>query len=81
MVGMAASVLLWSDRQRFGLSNGTALRMSAELILCPVCLINVFKRISFAQGWDANTFAVARFCSAPKDAVTAIRENLHFHGE
>jgi hypothetical protein len=80
-LGIAASVLIWSERKRFGLSSGTALKISAELILCPVCMINVFKRISLAQGLQTNAFSVAHFCSSPKEALTAIRDNLQFYGE
>jgi len=80
-LGIAGSVLIWSEKKRFGLSSGTALKISAELILCPVCLVNVFKRISMAQGWQANTFSIALFCSSPKEVLKAIRENLQFHGE
>lgn len=80
-LGIAASVLIWSKRKRFGLSSGTALKISAELVLCPVCLINVFKRISLAQGVQPNTFSVAHFCPSPKEALTAIRDNLQFYGE
>ncbi|WP_454616497.1 hypothetical protein [Bradyrhizobium cenepequi] len=80
-LGIAASVLIWSERKHFGLSNGTALKISAELILCPVCSINVFKRISLVQAPQANTFSVAYFCSSPKQALTAIKDNLRFYGE
>jgi hypothetical protein len=71
-LGVGASVLNWSDRRRFGRSSGTALRISAELILCPICLTNVFKRISFAQSWDPNALAVAGFCALPKEAMATI---------
>lgn len=80
-LGIAASVLIWSRRKSFGLSNATALKISAELVLCPVCVVNVLKRISLAQSWQPNTLSVARLCSSPKEALSAVRENLQFHGE
>jgi len=80
-LGIAASVLIWSERRSFGLSSGIALKISAELILCPVCLVNVFKRISLSQDWQANTLSVAHFCSSPKEAMIAIRDNLQFYGD
>lgn len=79
--GIAASVLIWTRRKSLGLSSGAALRMSAELVLCPVCVVNVLKRISLAQSRQPNTLAVAHFCSSPKEALSAISENLQFHGE
>jgi hypothetical protein len=79
--GIAASAVIWTRRKSFGLSNGTVLKMSTELILCPVCVINVFKRISLVQSWQLNTLSVAKFCSSPKDALSAINENMKFYGE
>jgi hypothetical protein len=35
-LAIAASVLLWQKRRRFGFSKGTVLKISAEIILCPV---------------------------------------------
>jgi hypothetical protein len=81
LISIATSVLIWSERKCFGLSNGSAMKISAELILCPVCSINVFKRISLAQDGQANAFSVAHFCSSPKEALTSIRDNLQFYGE
>jgi hypothetical protein len=80
-LGIAASVLIWTGRKSFGLSTGTALKISTELVLCPVCVVNVFKRISLAHGWQPNTLSVTHFCSSPKDALSAIRENLQYYGE
>ncbi|MGY3514183.1 hypothetical protein [Bradyrhizobium lupini] len=80
-LGIAASAIIWSHRKSFGLSNGTALKISAELVLCPVCVVNVLKRISLAQSWQPNTVSVAHFCSSPKEALHAVSENLQFHGE
>lgn len=80
-LGIAASVLIWARRKSFGLSSGAALKISAELVLCPVCVVNVLKRISLAQSWQPNTLSVAHLCSSPKEALTAVSENLNFHGE
>jgi hypothetical protein len=80
-LGIAASLLIWSKRKSFGLAKGTALKIGAELILCPVCVINIFKRISLAQLLQPNAFSVAHFCSSPTETLTAIRENQQFYGE
>jgi hypothetical protein len=78
-LAIGASVVVWSNRRRFGLSNGAALKISAEAILCPVFLVNIAKRISFAQRSEMNTFVVARFCASPTETVSAIHDNLLFH--
>lgn len=80
-LGVTASAIIWTRRKSFGLSSGAALKISAELILCPVCVVNVLKRISLAQSWQPNTVSVAQFCSSPKEALRAVSENLEFHGE
>jgi hypothetical protein len=74
-----ASVLLWQRRRRLGLSNGNVLRISAEIILCPVLLVNIAKRISLAQGSRMNTFRLASLCRAPNQTVAEINENIKYH--
>jgi hypothetical protein len=79
LLAIAASAVLWRKRRIFGLSDGTALRIGAEITLCPVLLVNVSKRISLAQSLELNTFAVASFCKAPLQTETAVRENMKYH--
>lgn len=74
-----ASVLLWRRRRRFGLSNGNVLRISAEITLCPVLLVNIAKRISLAQGLEVNTFQLAALCNAPDRTLAAIGENIRYN--
>ncbi|MBR0883368.1 hypothetical protein JQ608_41010, partial [Bradyrhizobium liaoningense] len=71
-LGIAASVLIWNERRRFGLSNAMAVKISAELMLCPVCLINVFKRIALAQGWQES--------DRTEQAQTALRTDRRTDG-
>jgi hypothetical protein len=79
-LAVAASLVVWSNRRRFGLANGTALRICAEVTLCPVFLVNIAKRLSFSsQRFEMNAFVVASFCSSPKETESAIHDNLLFH--
>ena len=76
---IATSVLLWRRRRRFGFSNSTVLKMSAEIIFCPVLLVNISKRISLAQKSELNTFRLASLSSSPDQTMAAIRENIRYH--
>jgi hypothetical protein len=79
LLGIAASLLLWRRRRIFGLSDGTALKIAAEITLCPVLLVNISKRISLALSLELNTFAVASFSSTPEQTESAVRENIKYH--
>jgi hypothetical protein len=78
-LAITASVLLWQKRRRFGFSKSTVLKISAEIILCPVLLVNLSKRISLAQELELNTFRLASFTSYPDRTLFAISENIRFH--
>lgn len=80
-LAIAASFLIWSERKSFGLSERAALKISAELILCPVCVINVFKRISLSHISRLNVLSIAYFCASPAETLNSIREHQQFFGE
>jgi hypothetical protein len=79
LLAIAASLVLWRKRRILGLSDGVALRISAEITLCPVLLVNISKRISLAQSLELNTFAVASFSKTPEQTESAVRENMKYH--
>jgi hypothetical protein len=76
---ITASVLLWRRRRRFGFSNGTVLKISAEITFCPVLLVNISKRISLAQASEVNTFKLASLCNAPDRTLAAISANIRYY--
>lgn len=78
-LAIATSTVLWRRRRRFDLSNNTVLKISAEVILCPVLLVNITKRISLAQKSELNTFRLASLSCSPAQTMAAIRENIRFH--
>jgi hypothetical protein len=78
VLSIATSALLWRRRLRFGFSNGDVLKISAEIILCPVLLINISKRISLAQKPELNTFRLASFSGSPIQTIAAINENIKY---
>ena len=78
-LSFATSALLWRRRRRFGFSNSKVLKISAEIILCPVLLVNISKRISLAQKSELNTFRLASLSCYPVHTIEAIRENLRYH--
>jgi hypothetical protein len=78
-LAIASSMLLWRRRRRFGFSKSTVIKISAEIIFCPVLLVNIFKRISLAQKSELNTFRLASLSNSPVQTVAAIRENIGYH--
>jgi hypothetical protein len=78
-LAIATSVLLWQRRRRFGISNGNAFKISAEIVFCPVLLVNISKRISLAQKSELNTFRLASLSRSPVETMAAIRENVRYH--
>ena len=65
LLSIAGAVVLWRMRKRFGLSNGTTIKLAAELVLCPVLIVNVSKRLSLSQAArlapsDVAAFSVTR---------------------
>jgi hypothetical protein len=78
-LAIATSALLWRRRRRFGLSNSKVLKLSTEIILCPVLLVNISKRISLAQKSELNTFRLASLSRSPVQTMAAIRENIRYH--
>jgi hypothetical protein len=76
---ITASVLLWRRRKRFGFSNGTVLKISAEITLCPVLLVNMSKRISLAQAAEMNTFKLASLSNSPDRTLAAISANIRYY--
>jgi hypothetical protein len=79
VLAFTTSVLLWQRRRRIGLSDGAVLKISAEITLCPVLLINIAKRISLAQKVELNTCRLAELSNSPVQTRAAIRENIRFH--
>jgi hypothetical protein len=79
LLALAASLLLWLRRQRIGLSNRDILKISAEITLCPVLVVNVPKRISLAQQLELNTYRVAMFSNSPAKTSAAISESIETH--
>jgi hypothetical protein len=79
VLALATSALLWQRRRKFGLSNNAVLKISAEIALCPVLLINISKRISLAQKLELNTYRLAQLSSSPVQTLAAIRENVRFY--
>jgi hypothetical protein len=79
LLSIAGGVVLWCMRRRFGLSNGAVLKIAAELVLCPVLVINVSKRLSLSQAVRLSPTDVAAFSAAPEQARAAIESNLRFH--
>jgi hypothetical protein len=80
LLSFVISVLLWQKRRLFGLSKMAVLKISAEIILCPVLSINVSKRVSLAQRLELNTYRIALLSGSPFQTLAAIRENIQFHG-
>jgi hypothetical protein len=78
-IAIATSVVLWRRRRRFSLSGNKVIKISAEIILCPVLLVNISKRISLAQKSELNTFRLASLSCSPVQTTAAIRENIRFH--
>ena len=78
-LAITTSAVIWRRRRRFDLSNQKALKISAEIILCPVLLVNISKRISLAQKFELNTFTLASLSSSPSEMLAAIRENIAHH--
>jgi hypothetical protein len=79
VLSIATSALLWRRRRRFGFSNSSVIKISAEIILCPVLLVNISKRISLAQKSELNTFSLASFSDSPIQTIAAIHENIRYH--
>jgi hypothetical protein len=79
LLSIAGGVALWRMRKRFGLSNGAVLKIAAELVLCPVLVINVSKRLSLSQAARLAPSDVAAFSVAPEQTLAAIDRNLRFH--
>jgi hypothetical protein len=73
-----ASALLWRRRGRLGLSNRNVARISTEIILCPVLLVNIAKRISLARESEMNTFRLASLCRVPDQTLAAISETIKY---
>jgi hypothetical protein len=79
LLAIATSVTLWARRRRVGLSATNTLKISVEIILCPILLVNISKRISLAQKLELNTYRIALLCHGPDQTLAAIRENIRFH--
>jgi hypothetical protein len=79
LLSIAAGVVLWRMRRRFGLSKSAALKIAAELVLCPVLVINVSKRLSLSQAVRLTPSDVAAFSAAQEKTLAAIDRNLRFH--
>jgi hypothetical protein len=79
LLSIAGAAMLWRMRRKFHLSNGTALKIAAELVLCPVLLINVSKRLSLLRVPRLTPSNVAACSASPEQTLAAIDRNLRFH--
>jgi hypothetical protein len=79
LLAIITSALLWRRRRKLGLSGNTVLKISAEIILCPILLVNISKRISLAQKLELNTYRLAQLSRSPHETTAAIQENVQFH--
>lgn len=79
LLALATSLLLWLRRRKVGLSKGAILKISIEITLCPILLVNISKRISLAQTLELNTYRLAVLSGSPVKTLAAIRENIRFH--
>jgi hypothetical protein len=75
------SAMLWRRRRKFGLSGSAVIKISAEIILCPILLVNISKRISLAQTLELNTYRLALHSRSPPKIIAAIKENVQFYDE
>jgi hypothetical protein len=80
-LALTTSTILWRRRRKFGLSDRTVLKISAEIILCPILLVNISKRISLAQKLVLNTYRLALLSRSPRKTIAAIKENAQFYNE
>jgi hypothetical protein len=80
LLALITSGLLWQRRTKVGMLDWTALKVSAEIILCPILLVNLSKRISLAQKLELNTCRIALLSQSPHETIAAIKENVQFHG-
>jgi hypothetical protein len=78
-LAVVISVLLWQRRRKIGLLESAVLKISAEIILCPVLLINISKRISLARKSELNTYRLATLSDSPAQTLAAMRENTRFY--
>lgn len=79
VLAIAASVVLWQMRKTFGLSTIAALKIAAELVLCPVLLVNISKKLALSQSPRLNVLNVASYSASPQEALAAIRDNLSYY--
>jgi hypothetical protein len=79
VLSITASLLLWRRRRKFGFSGATVLKISAEIVLCPVLLVNVSKHISLSQGLEVNALRIALLSTSPAQTIAAMQENIRFH--
>jgi hypothetical protein len=79
LLALATSATLWRRRRKVGLSGNAVLKISTEIILCPILLVNILKRISLAQNLELNTYRLALLSRSSRETVAAIQENVQFH--
>jgi hypothetical protein len=80
LLAIATSILLWLKKRKIRLAERTVLKISAEIILCPVLLVNLPKRLSLAQKeLELNTYRLALLSDSPMRTLAAIRESIGFH--
>jgi hypothetical protein len=79
LLAIATSLLLWQRRRKFGLSNVTVAKISAEIVLCPVLLVNISKRISLNKEAHLNAFTLTSLSNSPTLTAAAMRENISYH--
>jgi hypothetical protein len=79
LLSAIGGLVLWRLRRRFGFSNGAALKIAAELLVCPVLIVNVSKRLSLSQPMRLAASDIAAFSNAPEQTLAAIESNFRFH--
>jgi hypothetical protein len=80
-LAIAAGVLIYRRRRVFNLSRPAACLHAAELLLCPVLIVNLGKRLGSHLQPSVNTLQViALFCNDASRLGGAVEQNLSFFG-
>lgn len=79
LLSLAGGIVIWWMRKPFGLSQISVLKLAAELVLCPVFIVNVSKRVALAQRPRLAPSEVAACTAHPEQTLAAIDRNLQFY--
>lgn len=76
LLTLAACAFLWIDRRRLRLTKSAALKISIEIVLCPILLVNVLKKISRSCVLRFNPDSVATFSKYSDKTRAVLAEHL-----